>query len=91
MLKKIYEELIAIRTELQLIRKYTEPKKIKEGSWELTIYPSRASTPEVEVSFSLDGRGWSKLRCSDAWKETCRLLQKYQKKYNQKHLKENPG
>lgn len=86
MLKRIYEELIAIRNEIKEIRKHVEPKgRIENGIFIRTFFPNQPIQPTA-VSFELDYRDWLKLEKSKEWKDFQKLLLKYQKGYNRKFL-----
>lgn len=79
MFKKIYEELIAIRTEIQLIRKNTAPLVEEQGGIEIKTFCPNLSTQPTVISFSLAYHDWLKLEKSKEWKEFQRRLLKYRK------------
>lgn len=66
---KIYKELVAIRTELQLIRKNIPViEEDLEGIHIKTVCPGGHALLN-EVSFSLPCSDWFKLKQSKDWKE----------------------
>lgn len=67
-LRKIYNELVLIRKELQTLRPEPRFKKYRE----VQVFEKRYVNQEdsqVVVSFELPGRDWCELSESPAWKE----------------------
>lgn len=86
MLRKIYEEIKYLRTELQLMRKNHLISEKKYHIWHEddikieTLCAGEMIT--VSVSFSLDYGNWLKLKKSKKWKRLKKIICEYQKKYN---------
>lgn len=79
-LRKIYNELVLIRKELQTLRSEPRFKKYRE----VQVFEKRYINQEdsqVIVSFELPGRDWCELSESPAWKEVESHLSQ-QKKVN---------
>ncbi|NBJ93234.1 hypothetical protein D5281_11660 [bacterium 1xD42-62] len=90
MFKKIYEELVAIRTELQLMRKDTAPIVEDLDGICIKTFCSNQSIQSTVISFSLTCHDWLKLKQSKDWKGLQQQISKYQRKYNRMRQTENP-
>ncbi len=97
MLKKIYQELVAIRKELQDIKNILKPNSvdafiddqiINEGRIEPGYDEIKSiSSDQVVIRFSVPCHGWNELAISKEWKDFQALLEKYQIGQSQKqHL-----
>lgn len=84
-LRKIYNELVLIRKELQTLRPEPRFKKYRE----VQVFEKRYINQEdsqVVVSFELPGRDWCELSESPAWKEVESHLSQ-QKRINNQNLR----
>ena len=84
-LRKIYNELVLIRKELQTLRPKPRFKKCRE----VQVFEKRYVNQEdsqVVVSFELPGRDWCELSESPAWKEVESHLSQ-QKRTNNQNLR----
>lgn len=84
-LRKIYNELVLIRKELQTLRSEPRFKKYRE----VQVFEKRYINQEdsqVIVSFELPGRDWCELSESPAWKEVESHLSQ-QKRTNNQNLR----
>lgn len=89
MFKKMYADLSLIKAQLQLIKKYLEPKsKIENGIEVKTCFPNHSIRLTV-ISFQMNYHDWLKLEQSKEWKAFQKLLLKYQRKCNRKIQQED--
>ena len=77
-LKKILQELILIRKELQAIRGSMELRKKGDGVFEETTYWFIGEPYQVEVSFLLPYRDWFVLQKLPSWVQFCESLAQIQ-------------
>lgn len=78
MFKKVHQELLLIRKELQAIRSSMEPRKKNVGVLEVTSYSANGEPYQVEVSFSLPYRDWCELQKLPSWEQFCGHLDQIQ-------------
>lgn len=78
-LKRIYEELVAIRKELQALSSHEE---FKDGVSISTYLPNHPQA-YTKVSFFLPYRDWCQLEKTVQWEEFQDVLQECQSKHSQ--------